>query len=454
MPSPLRDRLRRLAEPPGPPAEGVSSPLDQLERQMVGEVREDLSLKARLERLVAVAARDRRPLSPFSPQTPVAPLEELVQGCRVGNDRGEFFLIDESLPLEAFHGGVPLSRFRTLEARSAPILAGEPGYEGFDFQAAVYLDTETTGLAGGTGTAAFLVGIGYVDGDHFRVRQYFMRDYHEEAALLFGLAEELRRFSRVVTYNGKMFDLPLLETRYRLCRQRYPLSKATHLDLLYPSRRLWKARVGSCRLQSLESALLGVERHGDVPGDEIPRLYFEFVRRRDARALAKVFRHNHVDVVSLAALSVLACQWVAGGFAEDPRDLLSLGRVYERARLGERCEDAYRRALDTEDGALRLPALLRLAARLKRAGQHEAAAALWAEATDAGDLGALRELAIHLEHRRRDLTAALALVKRGLEQAEAAGIQGPVRLIGDLQKRQGRLLAKTGHGGHDPESTG
>jgi uncharacterized protein len=442
MPSPLRERLRRLSEPPERADEPAASPLDQLERQLVGEVQVDLSLKERLSRLVAVASRDRRTLAPAPPETPLAPLEELVQGCRVENDRGEYFLIDESLPLEAFHGGLPLSRFRALDPSSAAIVAGEPGYQDFDFQAAVYLDTETTGLAGGTGTAAFLVGIGYVEGDHFRVRQYFMRDYHEEGALLRGLAEDLGRFSHVVTYNGKMFDLPLLETRYRLCRQRYPLSQATHLDLLYPSRRLWKARIGSCRLQTLEAALLGVERHGDVPGEDIPRLYFEYVRRRDARALAKVFRHNHVDVVSLAALSVLACQWVAGGFAEDPRDLLSLGRVYERARLGERCEDAYRRALENDDGPLRLPVLLRLAGRLKRARDHAAAAALWAQASDAGDLRALRELAIHQEHRTRDLGAALAAVERGLERVGQPGASGAGPLADDLQRRRARLLAK------------
>jgi uncharacterized protein YprB with RNaseH-like and TPR domain len=440
MPRSLRDRLRRLD---GPSVSAVASrELESLEKALVGEVREDLGLKARLERLVAAAGRGRQPQRPEAGEGGGTRLEELVQGCRVENEHGEFYLIDESLPLEGFHGGLPLSRFRALAPDSAAIVAGEPGYEGFDLAASVFLDTETTGLAGGTGTAAFLIGIGYVDGDRFRVRQYFMRDYHEEASLLAGLAEELRRFRSVVTYNGRMFDLPLLETRYRLCRQRYPLEQAVHLDLLHPSRRLWKARFGCCRLQTLEAALLGVERHGDVPGEEIPRLYFEYVRRRDARALAQVFRHNHVDVVSLAALSVLACQWVAGGMAEDPRDLLSLGRVYERARLGERSERVYRRALESGDGALRLSALLRLAARLKRAGEHAAAAELWAEATEAGDLGALRELAIHSEHRTRDLAAALTAVERGLEQVAARRTTVPARSVADLHKRRLRLLAK------------
>ena len=169
---------------------------------------EALSLKARLERLVAVASsreRERR-------RAPLAvPLEELVDGMRVDNALGEFFLVETAVHLEVRHGDVPLSRFHTIAPSTVSVLTAEPALEGFDLRRAVFLDTETTGLAGGAGTAAFLIGVGWVDGERFRVRQYFMRDYHEEAALLQGVAGELARFERVVTFNGKMFDLPLLE---------------------------------------------------------------------------------------------------------------------------------------------------------------------------------------------------------------------------------------------------
>ena len=238
----------------------------------------------------------------------------------------------------------------------------------------MFLDTETTGLAGGAGTAAFLIGVGWVEGERFHVRQYFMRDYHEEAALLHGLADELARFESLVTFNGKMFDVPLLDARFRLNRARFPLGDAPHLDLLHPARRLWKARLESCRLQSLEAALMGLRRHGDIPGEEIPQIYFDFVRRRDARKLARVFDHNRQDIVSLAALAVLACQWVEEGCAEDARDVYSLARVLERARLYERSEAEYRRALDLDAGPLRGKALLRLAWRAKRAGRPRARA--------------------------------------------------------------------------------
>lgn len=431
------DRLRRLRRPASLPAPTVGD-LDGLEHSLLGDVDEGgLTLKQRLERLVAATARgDQRPRA--------RPLEELVQGHRVENERGEFFLIENDLHLETRHGDAPLSRFRTLVPGSVGILTGETGLDAFDLTRAVFLDTETTGLAGGTGTAAFLVGIGFVEGDRFRVRQYFMRDYHEEPALLAGLAEELRRFSFLVTFNGKMFDVPLLETRFRLDRARFPLSDAPHLDLLHPARRLWKTRLESCRLQVLESEILGVRRHGDVPGEAIPGIYFDYVRRRDARAMARVFEHNRIDIVSLAALSVAACRWVEEGSAEDPRDVLSLARVLERARLYERSETQYRRAVASDRGALRIAALLRLASRAKRAREHARAADLWQQAAASGDLLALRELAIHHEHRSRDLAACLDAIERGLAALAARG-QAGCRLGADLERRRARVSKKQAH---------
>jgi len=397
------------------------------------------SLKARLERLVAAASHRERRRGP----APV-PLEELVDGMRIENERGEFFLVETAVHLEVWQGDVPLSRFHAIEPSTAAVLTADPGLEGFDLRRAVFLDTETTGLAGGAGTAAFLIGVGWVDGERFRVRQYFMRDYHEEAALLHALAEELRRFDRLVTFNGKMFDVPLLDARFRLNRGRFPLSDAPHLDLLHPARRLWKARLPSCRLQSLEGELMGLRRAGDIPGDEIPQVFFDWVRRRDARMMARVFEHNRQDIVSLAALAVLACQWVEEGRAEDPRDVFSLARVLERARLYDRSEAEYRRALALDAGELRGPALLRLAWRAKRAGEHARAAELWAEAGEAGEVEGWRELAMHHEHRTRDLDEALAAVERGMELVEADRTR-EVRarhLAEGFERRQERLLRK------------
>jgi uncharacterized protein YprB with RNaseH-like and TPR domain len=322
------------------------------------------------------------------------------------------------------------------------VLAGELNLDGFDLGSTVFLDTETTGLSGGSGTAAFLVGVGFADGDRFCVRQYFMRDYHEEPAQLLALAEDLARFSSVVTFNGKMFDVPLLEARYALQRGRFPLDGAPHLDLLHPARRLWKARLESCRLQSLEASLLRVRRNGDVPGDEIPHIYFDYVRRRDPRALARIFHHNRLDILSLAALSALACQWVSEtGWAEDPRDIVSLGRVLERAQLHDRSEAEYRRALEG-GGQTRSFALLRLAARAKRDGAYESAVAFWEEAAAAGEWTALRELAMHYEHRLHDIGRALRTVETAFGHLHTIDERIAQRARQDLTRRRDRLVRK------------
>ncbi len=447
----LRDRLQGLKRggvletiEPGPspdpdalgPDEPAASSLERLERRLVGDTGEGLSLKERLERLVAVAGRHRP--TPSVPRG--VPIEELIQGERVGNERGEFFLVEGAVHLDFRHGAVSLSRFRTVTPESTYILTGEPEFRSFDLSRAVFLDTETTGLAGGTGTAAFLVGVGYLDGDRFRLRQYFMRDYHEEAALLFGLAELLEGFDHIVTFNGRTFDIPLLEARYRLNRDRFPLGAALHLDLLAPARRLWKERLESCRLQSLEAALLGVTRHGDVPGEDIPQIYFDYVRTRDGRALARVLDHNRLDVLSLAALTAFACQWVAEGVTDDPRDAWSLARVFERAELHDRSEQQDLRVLETASGTLRHGSLLRLADRARRSGDLARAVVLWEEAAEGGCWSGLRNLAVYHEHRSRRLDVALEVVESGLARRTASPPNA--KAAADFTRRRQRLLRK------------
>jgi uncharacterized protein len=440
----LQERLRRLRRGGDPPPRtGVPhGDLEHLEENLLGEKTPLLPLKERLQRLVAVATE--RTARPRDVRWPT--LEDVAPGRPHENARGTCFLSDVDLPLEHHHGDVALSRLHTADADSVRILAAELEPLAFDLAGTVFLDTETTGLAGGSGTAAFLIGIGFIDGDRFRVRQYFMRDYHEEPAQLLALAQDLAPFKSIVTFNGKMFDVPLLEARFALQRARFPLSEVPHLDLLHPARRLWKARLASCRLQSLERALLRVQRHGDVPGDEIPHIYFDYVRRRDPRALARIFHHNRLDILSLAALAALACQWVReGGWADDPRDIVSLGRVLERAALYERSEAEYRRALrgesrDAEHAQAQRFAMLRLAARAKRDGAHAAAVELWQQAAGAGDWLALRELAMYHEHRGRDLRSALEAVDRALiclRRTEASP-----RAEQDLRRRRERLLRK------------
>lgn len=285
----------------------------------------------------------------------------------------------------------------------------------------LFLDLETTGLAGGTGTYAFLVGTGRLVTEGFRICQFFLRDLGAEAELLTEVAPLLERASLLVTYNGKLFDAPLLETRYRLARRPSPLDALPHLDVLYPARRLWKQRFGSARLTNLEREVLRHERPEDIPGELIPQLYFDYLRQGDEGPLQIVFRHNADDLVTLAALAARLLELAAAPeqAASEPLELLAAARLFERAQKLDRARWLYEHALadSLPDEAARA-GRWRLARLVKRQRDYARAARLWAELADDGagkeSLAALEELAICYEHRLRDLGAAREVTRRAI----------------------------------------
>ena len=218
-------------------------------------------------------------------------IEDLVSGEVVYTPYGSHFETEQLFAAEHRHGSYEISELANLSpdllaALSDGAIAGSPPSRW------LFLDTETTGLAGGSGTYAFLVGVGAICEDGFRVRQFFMRDYSEEASLLHALTEYISRFDVLITYNGRSYDQPLLETRYTMCRARHPFGRLEHLDLLYGARRLFRLRLENCRLVNLENQILGFERVGDVPGEMIPYCYFEYLRTRRAHRLPPILQHN------------------------------------------------------------------------------------------------------------------------------------------------------------------
>ncbi len=283
-----------------------------------------------------------------------------------------------------------------------------------------FLDTETTGLAGGSGTIAFLIGVGRITPEGFRVRQFFLREHGEEASALEALAGHLRQFRVMVTYNGKAFDQPLLETRYRMARARTPFGGLAHLDLLFGARRLWKLRLDSCRLVELERRILGVEREGDVPGAMIPQLYFESLRAGNADGLAPVFYHNALDILTLACL----CGIVPRAF-EDPdvvtfahgAEMAGLGRWWRQMGEPERALGLFRRAI-----AKGLPdellwrTLWDVAMLEKKCGRGAMEALVeLAGVRNPFRAQAMEELAKYYEHRERNCAMALEWTLAALE---------------------------------------
>jgi len=294
------------------------------------------------------------------------------------------------------------------------------------------LDLETTGLAGGAGTQAFLVGCARLEGDAIIVRQFLSPGFEFERAQLSALAEWMRDRTHLLTFNGRTFDLPLLEMRFSFNRLAWPWHHLPHLDALHPARRFWRERAttpgpaggddGSCSLAVLEKRLGGLHRVGDVPGFEIPARFFQFARDGRAEPLEAVLEHNRIDLLSTLLISARASMLVVGGpaAAERGHECLGLGRIYERLDDPAGAEACFARAAaqgaGLGDPALRAEALRRLALSQRRAGRPEAAAASWDAllATRGAPPHLRREareaLAIFHEHRAGDFTAARTLV--------------------------------------------
>jgi len=290
----------------------------------------------------------------------------------------------------------------------------------------LFLDTETTGLAGGSGTYPFLVGIAWWDAGGLQVEQFFMRDFAEEHSLLHELAARLDQRPVLVTFNGKSFDWPLLENRFTMTRSMATPKLAVHLDLLHPARALWKLRLGSVRLVELEQHVLNATRLGwhredDIASAMIPQYYFDYLRGGSCDPLVGVVRHNQMDLRGLAALFAKINGFVAAQTNEpgsvEGLDLFGLSRFFERRGAPDRAHAACSQALDLGLPAEFLPRARRdLALLAKRRGDHDAAAAQWLElASDPQDgAHACEQLAIHYERRAKDLQRSLQFAQLGL----------------------------------------
>jgi uncharacterized protein YprB with RNaseH-like and TPR domain len=289
----------------------------------------------------------------------------------------------------------------------------------------LFLDTETTGLAGGTGTYAFLVGLAWWDAGGLQVEQFFMRDFSEEHSLLHELSRRLAERPVLVTFNGKSFDWPLLESRFTMTRSITVPKLATHLDLLHPARALWKLRLGSVRLVELERHVLDAPRLGwrrddDVASALIPQFYFDYLRGGPMEPLAGVVRHNQMDLRGLAALfGKINALLSEPGAAEETEslDLFGLSRFLQRRGEPDRAHSACSQALEIGLPAEFLPKARReLALMAKRRGEHDRAAEIWQEivADPQDGIYACEQLAIHFERHAKNLSRAAELAQLGL----------------------------------------
>jgi uncharacterized protein len=337
------------------------------------------------------------------------------------------YVVQRHWESSATHGRDPIGALADrLQSASgeAPFFArGAPARPPF-----VFFDLETTGLNGGAGTHAFLVGCGWFDDGRFVTRQYVMARHADERAMLETVARECAQAGALVSFNGKSFDAPMLETRYLFHRLGWFGSDKPHVDLLHPARQFWRRE--DCSLQALERQLVGHRRRGDVAGVDVPARYFQFVRSGDPAPLCQVLEHNRLDLLTLAALTSRLLDLARRGpdAARDSREALALGHVFTRAGLECRARAAFERSIALNRApqgafdAVKIDALRSLALAWRRAREFNRAAEHWQDLL--GIRGcpplvaaeAAEALAIHHEHRLRDFREAHRLASATLGQ--------------------------------------
>jgi len=311
------------------------------------------------------------------------------------------------------------------DSRALKLLSPEAPDQIADPDQWLFLDTETTGLAGGSGTYAFLVGIAWWEDGGLEIEQFFLREYSEERSLLSALRERIAEHPVVVTFNGKSFDWPLLETRYRMSRKISVPTPRAHLDFLHSARNLWRLRLGSVRLSELERHVLGWDRGADLLSGVIPQIYFDYLRGGSPERLVPVLNHNQMDLRGLAALSsrILSLLSDAETLGQDGLELFGVSRICEKRGEHTRARSLYEKSiasiLPSETDRVARRSLARLA---KREGDFELACELWKDAIGNSRHGyeAYEQLAIYYEHKVRNPDQARQIVQQGLNELRRA----------------------------------
>jgi uncharacterized protein len=402
----------------------------------------------------------------FSPNFPEGSerLAELLGAAALRNEFGEhlalrkwFSDVADGVKTDCSPLGHGIADER-MDASALGLLMPDAPKEVADPRQWLFLDTETTGIMGGSGTYAFMVGIAWWDAGGLEVEQFFMRDHSEEHALLVTLAERMAERCVLVTFNGKSFDWPLLETRYRMTRTLRPPAPRAHLDFLHPARNLWRLRIGSVRLQELERHVLGWNRGADVASEFIPEIYFDFLRGGPPEPLVSIFLHNQMDLRGLAALSsrIVALLSETERDRKDGFELFGLSRICERRGEAKRARKHYEQALAADDLPPETDRVARrsLARMAKREGDFSRARDLWEEMLGSSQEGfeAYEQLAIYYERHIREPQRAAVVSRDALAELQRARRLGTIargacqklrerfeHRLARLERRAGRL---------------
>lgn len=339
-------------------------------------------------------------------------------------ERESFQFTENPYNLDARYGKISISEGLDISGDILALLSQDPAFKELDLSTALFFDLETTGLSGGTGVIPFNIGMGYYRDDKFWVAQYFLEELGEEEQMIQELSRFLAdmNFKSVVTYNGKAFDMPLLETRFILYRTPLILSELPHLDFLFPARNLWKHKYESCRLFYLAREVLMTGRDEDIPSAEIPWRYFQYLKTGNFDLIEPILYHNAEDILSLLGVVIMGASLFSSDLEEsdiDAMDFFGAGKVLEKVGEREKAADYFQRALN---GSLSEEAGLstrkRLSLQYKKSQKWENAVLMWQQMagsqTPSSDLlFSLRELAMYFEHKKKKFMEAQRYAEEG-----------------------------------------
>ena len=383
-------------------------------------------------------------------QTSKPDLSTWLDGSELKNDLGACFQVVRHFPMDFKHGAFYISQIQDVDPSIFAQVGRDSRLSNLNLKNILFIDTETTGLAGGTGTVPFLVGLGYFQDEGLHVEQLFIRDYHEEKAMLHHLAETLAKYSVLVSYNGKAYDMNLIHSRFLMHRMKVSTENHSHLDLLYPVRRIWRRRLQDCSLGNIEEKILDFKRHGDIPGFLIPDIFFQYIRTGNGSELTGVFKHNQWDIVSLVVLTMLlgAVHHNPGIHLQHAEDLLSHGKSLARGELFESAISSLRYAIEKEPSE---EAYQLMAHCYKKTEQWQDAIQHWQYLVEKfpHQFNAYEELAKHYEHHEKNFEEAIAIVQKALIRLDITSQLHPQaqnhQSMADFVYRLKRLQRKQNH---------
>jgi uncharacterized protein YprB with RNaseH-like and TPR domain len=371
--------------------------------------------------------------------------------AKIISEKNSFIILKENFYPIFSHDYFINSREKGFISKNFDKISADPSAFNLDLTKTIFIDLETTGLSGGTGTYAFLVGFGYIELDHVVVKQYLLPDFQHEWLLLKYVENNFINKNFLISFNGKSFDVPLLKTRFVLNRMETVLDELNHIDVLHTSRRIWKTRLNYCDLQNLEYAVLGKERFNDVPGEMIPQIYFEYIRKRKANLFKEVLEHNYYDIVNMILLSIKT-----GEIVDDPlqnldhiEDIYTLAKYYFQNKfLSDAIPLLDFVSKNKEHNFFKKESIFLQSLSYKKSGDVKKASQLMQSLIkeNKDHPGAIEELLKFYEHKEKNFDAALELIDDSLKYIEILDqLDRPSSLVNikeSLLYRRNRVLKK------------